>query len=73
MSARCKVGALLEPGSPLDADDLGSLDAALSAHRRDVPATALAKALTLEGHPVSATTVKDHRGERCACYREKAV
>lgn len=68
----CKVGALLEPDSPLDPDDLGSLDAAL-ADADTVPATVLARALTLEGQPASATTVKDHRGKRCACYREKAA
>jgi hypothetical protein len=34
---------------------------------RVVSAVVLARALTTLGYPVGPTTVKDHRGGRCAC------
>ena len=63
---RCKAGALLEV---LDPDDRATLERELDPERARVPATLLAQALATEGHPVSPTTVKDHRGRRCVCER----
>ena len=45
------------------------LDTGRDAHGRAVSAVVMAQALTAEGHPVSATAVKDHRGRRCGCFR----
>lgn len=69
---RCKVGALLDKGTPLSPADAGTLTGVLGQPER-YPATVLAQALTLEGHPVAPTTVKDHRGHRCACTRERTA
>ena len=70
----CKLGVLLEPGVLSD-DDAGLLSALLAgdtdAEDRDVPAVALSQALRAMGHDVGQTTVKDHRGCRCACTRER--
>lgn len=62
----CKVGALLEDGSPLNADDKATLAGALG-NAETVPASQLAKALTAHGVKVGSTTIKDHRATRCAC------
>lgn len=70
MTARCKVGALLET---LPAEDRPTLEREADPKRATQPATVLAEALTLEGHPVSPTTVKDHRGRRCACARGRTA
>lgn len=69
---RCKVGALLDKGTPLSPADAGTLTGVLGQPDR-YPATAVAEALTREGHRVSPTTVKDHRGARCACARERTA
>lgn len=66
---RCKVGALLDTLEPADQATLAN---ALEQPAR-YPATLLAQALTLEGHPVGPTTVKDHRGHRCRCTRERTA
>ena len=67
----CKVGALAEA---LPFEDLavltGWLDTGTDATGRRVPATTMAAALTAEGHTVSPTAIKDHRGRRCVCYRK---
>lgn len=66
----CKVGQLLEP-DVLEATERDLLEQALALPR--VPAHVLAGALTTEGHPVGTTTIKDHRGTRCACYRKASA
>lgn len=53
--ATCKIGALGDP--------------ALFTELDSQPAAAVAASLTSQGHPVSATTIKDHRAGRCACTR----
>lgn len=68
---RCKVGQALQPDA-LPAEDRQLLAAWCGTGMVDgdpVPATIMAAALTDNGHPVGTTTVKDHRGKRCACYR----
>ena len=73
MSA-CKVGRLVGDTHTLSAPDRALLrqwlDTGRDTHGRTVPATAMAAALTAEGHAVGATAVKDHRGRRCCCFRE---
>jgi hypothetical protein len=67
----CKLGAALGVLPQLDRALLsGWLDTGLDANGRAVSATTMARALTAEGYDVGATTVKDHRGRRCSCYRE---
>lgn len=69
--SRCKVGALLGTLDPVT--DLPTLQREADPATATVPATLLAQALTTEGHPVSPTTVKDHRGRRCACARGRTA
>lgn len=69
----CKLGGLLASGDldEQDADLLVQLlDGEPDERGRTVPATALATALRGMGHAVGPTTVKDHRGCRCACTRK---
>jgi hypothetical protein len=71
--ATCKVGKLLGRSRLLGRADRALLRAWCdtgTADGRKVPATTMAAALTRNGHQVSATTLKDHRGRRCACWRE---
>ena len=70
MTGLCKVGALLEQGTLRPGDRRYLADQLANPA---VPATALARALTLEGHPVGQSTVKDHRADRCACARAKGT
>ena len=67
--AACKVGALQLP--PTDQALLaGWMATGKDAAGRAVSAVLMARALSAEGHGVSATAVKDHRGGRCVCRRE---
>ena len=66
----CKVGRAHDDGLPAEDKavlgvwvDTGLVDG------EEVPAGVMAAALSENGHPVSATTVKDHRGRRCVCAR----
>lgn len=73
MSA-CKVGRLVGSTHALNQPDRATLRAWLDSGRdgrgRVVSAVAMANALCAEGHPVGPTTLKDHRGKRCVCFRE---
>ena len=80
--AACKVGTLPEL---LDPEDGQLLTTWATATRRDargnpisfvngtaaLSAAALSLALFREGHDVSPTALKDHRGGRCGCYRQE--
>lgn len=74
MSVLCKVGRAHTEGLPAEDQavlgvwvDTGLVDG------QPVPATVMAAALTANGHPVGVTTVKDHRGRRCVCFRQATL
>lgn len=70
----CKLGKLIGNTHDLPVTDRalvrGWLDTGRDTHGRTVSAELLSTALTREGHRIGPTTCKDHRGRRCACFRE---
>lgn len=72
MSARaCKAGQLATELPGEDGRLLALLlDGNPDTRGREVPATALSRALGRLGHQVSPTAVKDHRRRVCGCYRK---
>lgn len=70
----CKLGQLLHTLPEGDAGLLALLlDGEPDERGRDVSAAALSRALRAMGHDVGPTTVKDHRGLRCACNRGRTA
>lgn len=71
---RCKAGRLLGEVHVMPQPDRALLrvwaDTGRDSHGRVVSAEHMATALNVEGHPVGPTTLKDHRGRRCRCFRE---
>lgn len=71
MSA-CKLGQTLG-GSRITKSDRavlrGWLDTGCDPHGRRVSADVLAVALHRAGHQLGTTTLKDHKGRRCVCFR----
>lgn len=72
-ASRCKAGQLLGRPDLLPQPDRALfrswVDTGLDPKGREVSAVAMANALCAEGHPVGPTTLKDHRGKRCVCWR----
>lgn len=70
----CKLGKLLASVKALAKPDrdliLRWLQDGQDGRGRRVSAEVLSVVLRTEGHRVGPTTLKDHRGGRCACYRE---
>jgi hypothetical protein len=75
--AACKVGRLIGNTHTLTRGDRATLRAWLDTRRdgkgRQVSADVMAQALTADGHGVGPTTLKDHRGRRCVCWRERTT
>lgn len=69
----CKAGKLLAYG--LDQLDRALfrawLDTGEDGLGRPVSADVMAQAFTADGHGIGPTTLKDHRGRRCCCYRDE--
>lgn len=65
---KCKAGTLPLVGPDADLFTGWCLDGSDTTGRR-VSAVLLSAALAAEGHVVSPTALKDHRGGRCVCYR----
>lgn len=74
MTARCKAGKLLGSTHTMAQPDRALLRAWMDTGKdhagRTVAAQTMAQALAAEGHDAGATTLKDHRGRRCVCFRE---
>jgi len=64
----CKVGVAHAALPAEDQDYLTAWLSGVTGGDDGTPATVMAVALTENGHPVSPTTVKDHRGQRCVCF-----
>jgi hypothetical protein len=60
---RCKVDAI--PGALL----AGWLEDGTDGKGNRIPAQAMAQQLTVAGHAVGSTALKDHRAQRCVCHR----
>lgn len=73
----CKAGTLVGSTHRLERVDRavlrGWLDTGCDAHGRTVSAETMAAALSQHGHRIGPTTLKDHRGRRCACWRDREV
>lgn len=71
----CKLGSLIGNTHTLPQPDRALvrqwLDSGLDGRGRRVSAAFMATALSREGHPVGETTCKDHKAQRCACFREE--
>lgn len=68
--AVCKVGRLITELPQPDARTLHTwLTEGTCDRGRPVSADVMASSLAAEGHKASPTTLKDHRGQRCTCYR----
>ena len=67
----CKLGVILtERLNTIDRALLRAwIDTGHDGQGRSVSAAVMAAALTADGHKVGPTTLKDHRGRRCACWR----
>lgn len=71
--ARCKVGVYLDTLPTEDADDLRSALVTKIGDKYAAAARRIAHAMSLSGHPLSASLINEHRARLCRCYRKVAV